>query len=109
MDLSKSVQAEFAFEPDGLALAASVTSAAFETWIEEDLREIDEVLSGVLARAAVGEGDVDRVFATGGSSFVPAVRRRLAARFGADRVVGGEELTSVASGLAAAARARFMS
>jgi hypothetical protein len=28
------------------------------------------------------------------------VRARLAARFGADRIVGGEELTSVAAGLA---------
>jgi hypothetical protein len=32
------------------------------------------------------------------------VRQRLAARFGGDRVVGGEELTSVAWGLAARAR-----
>jgi len=45
------------------------------------------------------------VFATGGSSLVPSVRARLAARFGADRVVGGEELTSVCWGLAARAHA----
>jgi hypothetical protein len=38
--------------------------------------------------------DVDRVFATGGSSLVSAVRGRLAAR-----LIGGEELTSVAWGL----------
>ena len=49
-------------------------------------------------------GDIDRVFATGGSSLVPAVRARLAARFGEAKLVGGEELTSVAWGLAARAR-----
>jgi hypothetical chaperone protein len=40
------------------------------------------------------------VFLTGGSSFVPAVRRRFAERFGASRLEGGGELVSIASGLA---------
>jgi hypothetical chaperone protein len=43
---------------------------------------------------------VDRVFLTGGSSFVPAVRQIFHDRFGIARVVGGDELTSVATGLA---------
>jgi hypothetical chaperone protein len=78
----------------------------FETWIAPDLDAIDRVLDRVLADAGVAASAVDRVFATGGSSLVPAVRARLAARFGADRLVGGEELTSVAWGLALRARAR---
>lgn len=40
----------------------------------------------------------------GGSSLVLAVRRVLAARFGGDKLVGGDELTSVARGLALRAR-----
>jgi hypothetical chaperone protein len=86
-------------------LALSIARADLEAWIAEDLAAIDGVLDRVLATAGVAATDVDRVFATGGSSLVPAVRGRLAARFGADRVVGGEELTSVAWGLAARARA----
>jgi hypothetical chaperone protein len=43
---------------------------------------------------------VDRVFLTGGSSFVPAVRRIFVNRFGEDRIRGGNEFTSVAHGLA---------
>jgi len=43
---------------------------------------------------------VDRVFLTGGSSFVPAVRRIFETRFGAEKIRGGDEFTSVASGLA---------
>ena len=50
---------------------------------------------------------VNTVFATGGSSLVPAVRKRLADRFGAHKLCGGEELTSVAWGLAARAREVF--
>jgi len=65
------------------------------------------VLDGVLAQAGVTGAEVDRVFATGGSSLVPAVRTRLAARFGEAKLEGGEELTSVAWGLAARARQIF--
>ena len=90
-----------------LALDLPITRAAFDDWIADDLAAIDRVLDDVLARAGVAAADVDRVFATGGSSLVPAVRGRLAARFGSERVVGGEELTSVAWGLAARAREVF--
>jgi hypothetical chaperone protein len=84
-----------------------VTREGFDSWIGEDLDAIDTVLARVLERANVAIGDVDRVFATGGSSLVPIVRARLGARFGVEKVVGGEELTSVAWGLAARARQVF--
>ncbi len=91
---------------DALAidLDATVARPDFDAWIAPDLDAIDAVVARVLDDAGVRE--VDRVFATGGSSLVPAVRGRLAARFGADRVVGGEELTSVCWGLAASAARR---
>src|SRR5688500_18757365 len=90
-----------------LEVEARVARARFEEWIEGGLAAVDEVVSAVLAQAGAGARDVDRVFATGGSSLVPAVRARLAARFGEAKVVGGEELTSVASGLALRARDIF--
>ncbi len=92
---------------DEVELDLPVTRDGFESWIADDLLAIERVLDDVLARAGVAAAEVDRVFATGGSSLVPAVRSRLAARFGADRLVGGEELTSVAWGLAARAREMF--
>jgi hypothetical chaperone protein len=103
--LSADGAARVALAPLDLDLA--VTRAAFEGWIADDLAAIDGVLDGVLHRAGIVAGDVDRVFATGGSSLVPAVRARLAARFGADKLQGGEELTSVAWGLAVRAREVF--
>ena len=89
---------------DAVELDLPVTRDGFDAWIAPDLDAIDRVLDDVLARAGVAARDIDRVFATGGSSLVPAVRGRLAARFGAERRVGGEELTSVAWGLAARAQ-----
>jgi hypothetical chaperone protein len=44
---------------------------------------------------------------TGGTALVPAVRAVFARRFGADKLEGGEELVSVAQGLALRARDAF--
>jgi len=90
-----------------LSLDLPVTRGDFDGWIGEDLAAIDRVLDQMLTKAGISTKDVDRVFATGGSSLVPAVRGALGAKFGADKVVGGEELTSVAWGLAARAREVF--
>ena len=45
-------------------------------------------------------GDVDCVFMTGGTAFVPVVRALFEARFGAAKLRSGDELMSIASGLA---------
>jgi hypothetical chaperone protein len=92
---------------DAIELDLPIARAQFEGWLVEDLDAIDEVLADVLARAGVVPDQIDRVFATGGTSLVPIVRARLAARFGAAKLEGGEELTSVAWGLAARAREVF--
>ena len=101
--LSESAEARFAFEHPGIALTSDLTRAAFDAWIDEELADIERAVNEALARAGIAARAVDRVFTTGGSSLVPAVRARLAATFGVDRLVGGDELTSVAWGLAAVA------
>jgi hypothetical chaperone protein len=93
-----------ALEVPAIRLSEPIARAELEAWIAADLAAIDDVVAGLMTGAGVSAGEVDRVFATGGSSLVPSVRRLLAARFGADRLVGGEELTSVARGLALRAR-----
>ena len=92
---------------DAIDLDLAIARPSFESWLAADLEAIDRVLDDVLARAGVAAAAVDRVFATGGTSLVPVVRSQLAARFGADKLVGGEELTSVAWGLAARAHQVF--
>ncbi|HEX3761154.1 MAG TPA: Hsp70 family protein [Kofleriaceae bacterium] len=92
---------------DAIDLDLPITRGGFEDWIGTDLAAIAAVLDDVLARAGLTERDIDRVFATGGTSLVPAVRAWLAGRFGDAKLVGGEELTSVAWGLAARARQVF--
>lgn len=104
--LSETSDARFAFDQAGVRLDTPVARAAFDSWIAEELATIDVTVTEALARAGIAATDIDRVFTTGGSSLVPAVRACLAARFGIERLVGGDELTSVAWGLAAIAAER---
>jgi hypothetical chaperone protein len=99
-ELSRSPTAEFRFRDGTLDLCIPVTRAEFEGWIAEELRTIEQCVDGLLKASGVHPRDVDRVFLTGGSSFVPAVRRIFASRFGEERIRGGNEFTSVAHGLA---------
>ncbi|HEY0785291.1 MAG TPA: Hsp70 family protein, partial [Acidobacteriaceae bacterium] len=63
-------------------------------------RAIEGAVDSLFKETGVAPGSVDRVFLTGGSSFVPAVRRIFSTRFGEERVRTGEAFTSVAHGLA---------
>lgn len=102
--LSQHDSAEFRFHDGGLDLRIPVTRPEFEAWIDGDLKAIEESVDSLLRAAGVHPRDVDRVFLTGGSSFVPAVRRIFSSRFGKDRIRGGHEFTSVAYGLALCAQ-----
>jgi hypothetical chaperone protein len=99
-ELSSAEVAEFRFIDGSLDLRKTVTRAEFESWIADDLAAIEGCIDGLFTQAAVPYTDVDRVFLTGGTSFVPAVRAIFERRFGKDRVRSGNEFTSVARGLA---------
>jgi len=99
-DLSASEAARFRFSGGGLSIEAEVTRAAFEGWIAPDIERIEDALGRALASAGVSISEVDRVFLTGGSSLIPRIRRLFAERFGAERIASGNELTSIAHGLA---------
>ncbi len=106
--LTSAPQATLHFAGHGLAIVAAVERADFEAWIADDLAAIDRAIEAVFARAGLRPGDVDAVFITGGTSYVPAVRRLFDGRFPAGRIKQGDAFQSVASGLAllAADRAR---
>lgn len=98
--LSRDEAAQFHFSGPGFEIRETVTRGQFEAWIEPELEAIEEALDRVLTAASIAATDVDRVFLTGGTSFVPAVRRIFARRFGSDIVEAGNEFVSIANGLA---------
>ncbi len=99
-ELSRAPTATLRFHHEGVAIQQKVTRADFEAWIAPDLAKLAATTDRILAQAGLHEGQVDRVFLTGGTAFVPAVRALFDARFGASRVAGGGEFVSVAEGLA---------
>ena len=90
----------FQFNDGVVKIEAGLTRSQFEGWIEEELRMIRGCVERLLAHSGVSPKDVDHVFLTGGSSLVPAVRLIFESIFGARKLTGGSEFTSVAQGLA---------
>jgi hypothetical chaperone protein len=73
---------------------------SFEDWITEELEQIETCVDSLLTSSGVQPQEVNSVFLTGGSSFVPAVKGIFETRFGASRLRGGSEFTAVGQGLA---------
>ena len=106
-DLSRSDRALLRFHHGSLHIEQWIERDAFEGWIAPELAALSAAVDRVLAMAALPPGAVDRVFLTGGTAFVPAVRGLFEARFGPERVSGGGEFVSVAEGLALIGRERL--
>ena len=98
--LSSEATSRFLFEDYELRVDSAVERDDFERWIDEELGKIGDSVDRLLSSTGVSSSDVDRVFLTGGSSLVPAVRHISIERFGQERMSGGSEFTSVAKGLA---------
>lgn len=98
--LSTEEHAPFHFSGAGIEIAADVSRAEFESWIAADVARISAKVDEALDKAGVGPDAIDRVFLTGGSSLIPAIRRIFSERFGDARLATGGELTSIAHGLA---------
>jgi hypothetical chaperone protein len=98
--LSAEAEATFRFEAGDVRIEEPVRRRQFEGWIAPELAAIGAAADEALARARLAPGDIDKVFLTGGSSFVPAVRRLFADRFGEAKLESGGELVSIATGLA---------
>ncbi len=81
MALSSAEEAEFRFAPLGRAGEKRVTRREFESWIADDLTRMEEALDEVLTSSNTDAGAIDKVFLTGGTSFVPAVRDIFHRRF----------------------------
>ena len=98
--LSQAEVATLSFTHGDFSLEAEIPRAEFEGWIAPELARIAAAVDAALADAGTAPTAVDRVFLTGGTSLVPAVRRLFEDRFGPERVVAGGEFVSVAEGLA---------
>ena len=100
VELTENEDAAFVFAHAAVNIEDKLERWRFESWIQEDVQNIATCVKTLISQHNVNYGDIGSVFLTGGSSFVPYVRRFFAKTFGSDKLRGGEELTTVAKGLA---------
>lgn len=98
--LSSHDRAEFRFTDGDVDISATIARTDFEQWIAEDLARIAATVDQVLKTARIAARDVEKVFLTGGTSFVPAVQRLFADRFGRAKLTSADQFESIAYGLA---------
>jgi hypothetical chaperone protein len=98
--LSSAASATFVLRLGELNIEREISRCDFERWIADDIARIERTVDQLLETEGVPFEEIDSVFLTGGSSFIPAVRRVFETRFGARRLTDGENFQSVAFGLA---------
>jgi hypothetical chaperone protein len=98
--LSSRDAVEFQFAEDNVEIRAAIARADFDGWIADDLARIAATVDDVLQASNITPDELDRVFLTGGTSFVPAVQHLFAERFGAEKLVSADQFESIAFGLA---------
>jgi hypothetical chaperone protein len=99
--LSDKTQTQFSFYEAAVAIDKTVSRSQFEEWIDPEVSQISQCVDRLLTTRHVAPQDVDAIFMTGGSSFVPMIRRLFEHKFGKEIPIrAGQEFTSVAEGLA---------
>lgn len=98
--LSSQETATFDFAAGDVRIVREVARAEFEGWIAPELSAIAQAVDRAMDQAGLPPESVDRVFLTGGTSFVPAVRALFHQRFGPEKIETGGEFESIAAGLA---------
>ena len=98
--LSQNEAVDFHFAEDEIDMSATITRRQFESWIAHDLARLADAVDQALDSAHIAPDAIDRVFLTGGTSFVPAVQAIFTERFGADKLSSADQFESIAYGLA---------
>ncbi|MFD2204147.1 Hsp70 family protein [Kiloniella antarctica] len=100
MALTTQEETTFSVEFSDQKIEEKVVRADFENWISKDLSAIESKVESLLVDSNMAVSDIDKVFLTGGTSYVPAVQNLFAKHFGRDKLASGKQLESVAYGLA---------
>ncbi|HVE85454.1 MAG TPA: Hsp70 family protein, partial [Myxococcales bacterium] len=96
VELSSAEEARIDYDEDRIHVHVPLRREQFEEHCRPLLDELEACVSGLLERT----GDrIDAVFLTGGSSYIPAVRRIFSDRFGEAKIRTADAFTSVVEGL----------
>ena len=100
MALTNSNETNFSVHFSDKKIEKTIYRQDFENWIAKDLAVIEKKVDSLLQESKIPLSQIDKVFMTGGTSYVPAVQTLFAKLFGKDKLASGKQLESVAYGLA---------
>src|SRR5260370_37220568 len=83
--LSSAATATFVLRLGELNIEQEISRRDFDLWIADDIARIERTVDQLPQAEGVPVDEVDSGFLTGGSSFIPAVRRVFVARCGTER------------------------
>ncbi|MGB5840603.1 MAG: Hsp70 family protein, partial [Brucella anthropi] len=98
--LSSQRMSELHFKADDFEIRSDITRNDFENWIADDVRQIEQSVQQAVDKAELETSSIDRVFLTGGTSFVPVIRTVFENRFPDAVVTSSNQFDSIANGLA---------
>jgi len=98
--LSSERISELHFKADDFEIRSEVTRNDFDNWIADDVANIERSVEQAVENAGLTFDGIDRVFLTGGTSFVPAIRTAFEKRFPDAMVTSSNQFDSIANGLA---------
>jgi len=97
--LSNSDSARIMLSNYDITIDEPMTRAEFEAYIAGEVGKIDACVKSVLGKAALLPAEIDAVFLTGGSSYIPMIQKVFADRFPPAIIKQSDAFTSVAYGL----------
>lgn len=98
--LSSERISELHFKADDFEIKSDISRNDFDNWIADDVANIEQSVEQAVEKAGLTFDGIDRVFLTGGTSFVPAIREAFEKRFPDAMVTSSNQFDSIANGLA---------
>lgn len=98
-ELSDRESSVIEFSEKSIVIREEITRDEFEALAEGKFQKIEACAEDTLIRSGVSADDIDAVLLTGGSSFIPRVRRIFSDKFGEGKLLPIDAFTSVAYGL----------
>jgi hypothetical chaperone protein len=98
-ELSTRYETQITFGEYGMTIDEAINQKEFDGFIEEKVNRIQATIDNLLRDANMKNNDIDLVFLTGGSSYVPKIRKTFENRFAGGKIRQFNAFTSVANGL----------
>lgn len=105
--LSSTDEAVLDFNEQGISMAERVLKHEFDTIIAPNILKIEGAMDETLGRAGITPRGIDRVFLTGGSSYIPRVQQVFVEKFGSEKITQADAFLSVGHGLGLSALRLF--